>query len=65
MRAQRVVMPETDFESWTVLGYDQLPVEPVERFLAYSASIETSPNTIKAYAHDLREGPSIGESHQR
>ena len=51
MRVQRVVMPETGFESWTLLGDDQLPVEPVERFLAYLASIEKSPNTIKAYAH--------------
>ncbi len=54
LRVQRVLMPETEFESWTVLGCDQLPVEPVERFLAYLASIEKSPNTIKAYAHDLR-----------
>ena len=52
---QRVVMPETEFESWTVLGEDQLPIEPVERFLAYLASIERSPNTIKAYAHDLKD----------
>jgi hypothetical protein len=52
---QRVVMPETEFESWTVLGDDQLPIEPVERFLAYLASIEKSPNTIKAYAHDLKD----------
>lgn len=51
---QRVVMPETEFESWTVLGDDQLPIQPVERFLAYLASIEKSPNTIKAYAHDLK-----------
>ena len=29
--------------------------EPVERFLAYLASIEKSPNTIKAYAHDLKD----------
>ena len=55
MRVQRVVMPETEFESWTVLGDDQLPVEPVERFLAYLASIEKSPNTIKPYAHDLKD----------
>ena len=40
MRVQRVVMPETEFESWTVLGDDQLPIQPVERFLAYLASIE-------------------------
>jgi integrase/recombinase XerD len=55
LRVQRVVMPETEFESWTVLGDDQLPIEPVERFLAYLASIEKSPNTIKAYAHDLKD----------
>lgn len=34
MRVQRNVLPENEFESWTVLGDDQLPVEPVERFLA-------------------------------
>lgn len=55
MRVQRVVMPETELESWTVLGDDQLPIQPVERFLAYLASIERSPNTIKAYAHDLKD----------
>ncbi len=27
----------------------------VERFLAYLASIERSPNTIKAYAHNLKD----------
>ena len=55
MRVQRVLMPGTEFESWTVLGDDQMPIEPVERFLAYLASIEKSPNTIKAYAHDLKD----------
>src|ERR1700758_2811955 len=55
LRVQRVVMPETEFESWTVLGDDQLPIEPVERFLAYLASVEKSPNTVKAYAHDLKD----------
>src|SRR3981189_1417093 len=47
MRVQRVLMPGTGFESWTVLGDDQMPVEPIERFLSYLASIEKSPNTIK------------------
>ena len=42
MRVQRVLMPGTGFESWTVLGEDLMPVEPVERFLAYLASIERS-----------------------
>src|SRR5271166_3610405 len=65
MRVQRVVMPESEFESWTVLGDDQLPVEPVERFLAYLASIEKSPNTIKAYAHDLKDWFTYLVAHRR
>ena len=65
MRVQRVVMPETGFESWTVLGDDQLPVEPVERFLAYLASIEKSPNTIRAYAHDLKDWFTYLDGHGR
>src|SRR6478752_5099673 len=55
MRVQRVLMPNSEFESWTLLGDDHVPVESVERFLAYLASIEKSPNTIKAYAHDLKD----------
>lgn len=54
MRVQRVVMPVTGAESWTVVDDDWLPVEPVERFLAHLAGIERSPNTVKAYAHGLR-----------
>ena len=64
MRVPRVVMPETEFESWTVLGAISCR-RSRGAVLAYLASIETSPTTIKAYAHDLREGPSIEESHQR
>lgn len=55
MRVQRVVMPDSGRESWTLLGDDLGPVEPVERFLAYLGAIEKSPNTIKAYAHDLKD----------
>ncbi len=55
MKVQRVLMPGSRAESWTVLGDDQRPVDPVERFLAHLASIERSPNTIKAYAHDLKD----------
>src|SRR5690242_1802785 len=55
MRVQRVVLPDSGGESWTVLGGDGVPVDPVERFLAYLASIERSPNTVKAYAHDLKD----------
>ena len=55
MRVQRLVMPGSGVESWTLLGDDHLPVEPVERFLAYLGAIERSPNTVKAYAHDLKD----------
>jgi integrase/recombinase XerD len=55
MRVQRVLMPGSQFESWTVLGDDHVPVEPVERFLGYLSSIERSPNMVKAYAHDLKD----------
>jgi site-specific recombinase XerD len=55
MRVQRVAMPTSRVESWTVLGGDDIPVEPVERFLAYLTDIERSPNTVKAYAHDLKD----------
>ncbi|MCA1703799.1 MAG: integrase, partial [Actinobacteria bacterium] len=54
MRVQRVLMPGSGAESWTLLGEDHVPVEPVERFLAFLAAIERSPNTVKAYAHDLK-----------
>jgi integrase/recombinase XerD len=30
-------------------------VEPVERWLAYLTLIERSPNTVKGYAHDLKD----------
>src|SRR5674536_212816 len=55
MRVQRVLMPGSRVESWTVLDDDLVPVDPVERFLAYLSSIERSPNTVKAYAHDLKD----------
>lgn len=55
MRVQRVLMPGSGAESWTVLDDELSLVEPIERFLAYLASIERSPNTIKAYAHDLKD----------
>src|ERR1039457_6076425 len=48
-------MPGTGTRSWTVLGNDDMPVVPAERFLAYLTDIERSPNTVKAYAHDLKD----------
>jgi integrase/recombinase XerD len=50
-RVQRVV--ERGRESWTVIGVDRRPVEPVDRYLACLMNIEKSPNTVRAYACDL------------
>lgn len=55
MHVQRVAVPAARVESWTVLGGDDAPVGPIERFLAYLTDIERSPNTVKAYAHDLKD----------
>jgi site-specific recombinase XerD len=55
MRVQRVALPGSRVESWTVLGGDDAPVAPVERYLAYLTAVERSPNTVKAYAHDLKD----------
>jgi hypothetical protein len=55
MLVQPVVLPGPGTRSWTVLGDDDVPVGPVERFLAYLTDIERSPNTVKAYAHDLKD----------
>jgi site-specific recombinase XerD len=52
---QRVVPPSSRRESWTVIGRDGKPIEPVERYLAYLTDVERSPNTVKAYAHDLKD----------
>ena len=54
MRVQRVLAPDSMAESWTLLGDDLRPVEPVESFLAYLTAVERSLNTAKAYAHDLK-----------
>jgi len=55
MLVQRVQSPVSPLESWTVLGDDDVPVAPIERYLAYLTDIERSPNTVKAYAHDLKD----------
>lgn len=55
MHVARVAMPTSRVESWTVLGHDEVPIEPIERYLAYLTDIERSPNTVRAYAHDLKD----------
>jgi integrase/recombinase XerD len=51
---QRVLMPVTDAESWTLLGDDGAVVEPADQYLAYLTAIERSPNTVRAYAVSLK-----------
>ena len=55
MQVQRVEVPGSRVESWTVLGDDGVPIGPVERYLAYLTAVERSPNTVRAYAHDLKD----------
>lgn len=55
MLVHQVVVPGSGIRSWTVLGDDDVPVIPVDRFLAYLTDIGRSPNTVKAYAHDLKD----------
>lgn len=53
IRVQRVLM-SSGVESATVVRDDDV-VECVDRFLAHLTAIEKSPNTVRAYAHDLRD----------
>lgn len=53
MRVQQVMAP-TGGVSWTVIGSDLRQVDPVERYLAWLSAIERSPNTVRAYALDLK-----------
>jgi integrase/recombinase XerD len=53
VRVQRLVMPVSAAESWTVLDEELVAVPAAERFLAHLAALERSPNTVRAYAHSL------------
>jgi site-specific recombinase XerD len=55
MLVHPVVIPGSGTRSWTVLGDDDVPVVPVERFLSYLTDIGRSPNTVRAYAYDLKD----------
>src|SRR5208282_3574053 len=55
MLVHPVAVPGSGTRSWTVLGDDDAPVVPVDRFLAYLTGIGRSPNTVKAYAHDMKD----------
>lgn len=55
MQVQRVVMPDTGVVSYTVLDAAFCPVPAVDAYLAYLTAVERSPNTVRAYAYDLRD----------
>lgn len=55
MQVARVISPISSCESWTALGHDDVPVAPIERYLAYLSDIKRSPNKVMAYAHDLTD----------
>jgi len=51
---RRIFLPDRAIESFTVIGPDLRPVELVDEYLAWLTDCERSPNTVEAYAHDLR-----------
>ena len=55
MLVHPVTVPGSGTRSWTLLGDDDVAVVPVDRFLAYLTDIGRSPNTVKAYAHDMKD----------
>ncbi|QNE17433.1 hypothetical protein F1D05_05240 [Kribbella qitaiheensis] len=55
MWVQRVAPVGAGEESWTVLGDDWRQVVPDEQFLSHLTDQRRSPNTVKAYAHDLKD----------
>ena len=55
MFVARVLVSGSRRESWTVVGDGGLVVEPAERYPSFLTDAGRSPNTVKAYAHDLRD----------
>ncbi|MDQ4490794.1 tyrosine-type recombinase/integrase [Sinomonas sp. ASV486] len=55
MRVQAMALPNTDERSYTVVDAGMRPVKPVEAFLAHLQRTSYSPNTVKGYAHDLKD----------
>ena len=49
-----VFLPTRTTESFAVVGPDLRPLELVDEYLAWLTDCERLPNTVEAYAHDLR-----------
>ena len=54
MKVQKGIVPESNRQCWIVLDNDYMPVEPIQKYLNYLDNLERSPNTISAYAHNLK-----------
>ena len=54
MKVQKGIVPESNRQCWIVLDENYLPVEPIQKYLFYLDNLERSPNTISAYAHNLK-----------
>jgi site-specific recombinase XerD len=55
IRVQELRIEPEDVPSYTVLGQDHRPILPVDEHLAYLTDLNYSPNTVRAYAHDLAD----------
>jgi hypothetical protein len=51
---RRMWLASRGVESWTVVGPDHCPVGVVDAFLGWLTWIERSPNTVEAYARELK-----------
>ena len=57
MQVQRIIIKKGSEEhsTWQVLRSNHLPLVPVNKFLSYMENTGKSPNTIKSYAHHLKQ----------
>jgi len=53
MQVQKVHLG-SDRYSYTVLGDDYLPIEPIHQFIIYLENLDRSPYTIRSYAYHLK-----------
>ncbi|HYA44968.1 MAG TPA: tyrosine-type recombinase/integrase [Acidimicrobiales bacterium] len=53
MRVSRLLLPG-HVVSWTIVGDDGLPIEPVESYLAHLGRLERSPETVRGHAIGLK-----------
>lgn len=54
IQLQRVTLPNSSRPTWTVIGDDYLPIQPIQDYLRYLHNLERSPNTIATYARALK-----------